>query len=162
MHGGFNKGPPKGNQNARKHGIYADVLNEEDRGVYDRIEIGSIEDELRILRVRLRRALKAQSRLEEGQDEKQDIAKLRDKLDVNEIETVSLGGKTQTKIKRIAKDYSREIARLIRLIGDLELRKLELDRERPAGSPDEIAAKIRAALDEADSLIPAPPEKTTT
>lgn len=57
FHGGKSTGPPEGNSNARKHGIYGSVLNEEEKADWDLIEIGKLSDELKIARFQLRRAL---------------------------------------------------------------------------------------------------------
>lgn len=160
MHGGTNKGPGKGNQNARKHGIYADVLNAEDREVYDRIEIGSVEEEIRIVRVKLRRALRQQELYDAvASDPNAQVTKLRDRMEVSEIVTTtsSDGGVSQTAVKRSIRDYSSEISRYTRLISDLEKRQFELGKSNP-GSAEEIARKIKEALEQIDAVnSPAPP-----
>lgn len=60
MHGGSSTGAPPGNDNAVKHGIYRSVLSDEECANYDNVEIGSLDDELRLARVRLARALKCE------------------------------------------------------------------------------------------------------
>lgn len=59
LHGGASDGPPKGNTNALSHGVYSDALKDDERDIWSRIELGSIDDELRIARLQLRRAVKA-------------------------------------------------------------------------------------------------------
>jgi uncharacterized protein YjcR len=58
MHGGASTGAPKGNTNALKHGIYSDAIREDERPLWDRIELGGVDDELRLARLQLRRAVK--------------------------------------------------------------------------------------------------------
>ena len=59
MHGGKLPGGEKGNTNALKHGIYSSALNEDEKELWGRIEIGSIDDELRMARLQYMRALTA-------------------------------------------------------------------------------------------------------
>ena len=60
MHGGKSTGAPLGNDNAVKHGIYRATLTDEEREGYDSLELGSVDHELRLARIRLARTLKAE------------------------------------------------------------------------------------------------------
>lgn len=161
-HGGTNPGPKKGSRHALKHGIYSDVLSPEDKKTYDRIELGSIDDEIRIARVQLRRALQEQERQRAFAEATVD--ELRKGMEVQEIKTISgpnAAGQIQQsiEIKRTRKDYSKRIGQLLRLIAELEARKLELGQANP-GSAEEIAAKIKKALDQMDEIsAPQAPEQ---
>jgi hypothetical protein len=64
LHGGASTGAPKGNQNAAKHGIYSVGLlpGEETVAGGLRDTIGTVEDELFITKMRLRRALAAEAK----------------------------------------------------------------------------------------------------
>ena len=42
MHGGKSTGPPKGNTNALKHGIYSKRLTPEEVELWDKIPIGTL------------------------------------------------------------------------------------------------------------------------
>lgn len=57
MHGGTNPGAPAGNTNALKHGIYSDAIRDDERDLWGRIELGGVDDELRLARLQLRRAV---------------------------------------------------------------------------------------------------------
>jgi hypothetical protein len=59
MHGGTNPGPGKNNKNALKHGIYSDVLDPDEKEQWHKIEVDTLEDEIKILKLRLKRAIKA-------------------------------------------------------------------------------------------------------
>lgn len=59
MHGA-SAGPPKGNQNASKLGIYAAVLSDEDRAVGEASQVGSVEAEIAIIRIQLHRCIRTQ------------------------------------------------------------------------------------------------------
>lgn len=58
LHGGNNKPAAKGNTHAAKPGsLYSKYLTPEEQADFDRIELGRIDDELRLTRIRLARAL---------------------------------------------------------------------------------------------------------
>jgi hypothetical protein len=77
MHGGTNTGAPPGNDNAVKHGIYRSTLTEGERADYDSLQLGDVDHELRLVRVRLARALKAER---DGNDPKRDYTATIDSL----------------------------------------------------------------------------------
>ncbi|CAK7070048.1 MAG: hypothetical protein KER_03075 [Kerstersia gyiorum] len=58
MHGGKATETHKGNQNARTHGIFSSLLSEEERGVWDQVQVDSVDDEIRMQTIRLIRAMK--------------------------------------------------------------------------------------------------------
>lgn len=60
MHGGTNPGAPKGNKNNRIHGIYSVGLTDEEIPIFDQVELGTVDAELRMTKIRLRRALRAE------------------------------------------------------------------------------------------------------
>ncbi|MFH1087716.1 MAG: hypothetical protein V1737_03935 [Chloroflexota bacterium] len=52
-------GAPKGNQNARKHGFYSQLLNERERAEMEAaLEVENLDTEIAILRVKLRRLIR--------------------------------------------------------------------------------------------------------
>jgi len=67
MHGGSNKGAPKGNQNARKPGsIYSKFLTDEEQISFDSAELERVDDELRLAKVLIGRVLKSLGTPEEA------------------------------------------------------------------------------------------------
>ena len=60
VHGGPSTGAPKGNTNALKHGIYSKHFTDEELEIAEKIELGDVSNELRLCRIRLRRALDAE------------------------------------------------------------------------------------------------------
>ncbi|TWI52971.1 hypothetical protein IQ22_02806 [Pseudomonas duriflava] len=132
-HGGASTGAPKGNQNARKHGIYSDTLTADEQGMWDEINVGTLDDDIKIAKLQLRRALIAQAKAEEG-----------DGLDLD-VETDSNGPSGSTKTtQRRRRGYEDIINRLLGRIGDLEakradiMKKLEGDDEGPAPQRVEV------------------------
>lgn len=62
VHGGSSTGPVKPNtaNNAATHGIYQKHLTQEERGQYSCLTLGEVDHELRLMRIRLARALEAE------------------------------------------------------------------------------------------------------
>lgn len=63
MHGGKSTGNPKAkdNQNAKKHGIYSKFITDDEWQAVEQSELDSLDDELKLCKVRLLRALKAEN-----------------------------------------------------------------------------------------------------
>lgn len=136
MHGGSSKngGAPQKNKNAVKDGnIYSQFFTDEEKQLSTELELGSLDDELRLTKIRLMRALKAEA---EQQDK---IDKL--ELEVRTESPVLFGGvpdedgevMTIKQFKR--RDYGTIIDRLTARIESLESRRaslvqMSLDAER--------------------------------
>jgi hypothetical protein len=75
LHGGASTGAPKGNKNGLKHGLYAQYLDDEQRANFDAARVGDLDDEIRLMRVRLARAVKIEA---EGKFPKKDWDKVID------------------------------------------------------------------------------------
>lgn len=65
LHGGLSTGPPKGSQNAFKYGIYASGIKDDEKELYEQIKVGTLDDDIRIIKLQLARAVKAQKEFEE-------------------------------------------------------------------------------------------------
>lgn len=147
MHGGAHgSGGQRGNSNARKAGIYSDVLSAEDIEALSLCKVGSLDDEIGIARIQLRRALAEQTR----QDASAGILK---GFEVDELK-VSIGpAGCHTEVRRVRRDYGPRIRQLLRLIADLELRRQLLAAAGAAtNDPNEIAQRIQAALEQIDAV----------
>lgn len=142
MHGGASPGGATGNQNARKHGIYGAGLLDEEHDLWDDIAVGSLDDDIRIAKLQLRRALIAQKN------------QPADGLELYE-QTMNGGGgdgaeeKPSASMKRRRTQYDDIISRLLGRIGDLEQKRAEM-MERTGGdkaNAAETARKVREALE---------------
>ena len=136
MHGGKSTGAPKGNKNNLKAGgIYSQFLTDEERVISTEMELGSLDEELKLCKIRLMRTLKAEA-------EQQAQVEEFDKLELEALnEAPSLIGGLpdndeliQTKQFR-RRDYGAIIDRLIARIESLETRRasliqMSLDAER--------------------------------
>ncbi|MBI0030630.1 hypothetical protein H3S75_05235 [Gilliamella sp. B14384G15] len=160
MHGGKSTGAPKGNKNNLKAGgIYSQFLTDEEQIISAEMELGSLDEELKLCKIRLMRALKAEA---EQQAQVDEFNKLELEA-LNEAPSL-IGGLPdndeliQTKQFR-RRDYGTIIDRLIARIEsletrraslvqmplDLERKKLELDKLSKSDAPT-TTAPIRIEL----------------
>lgn len=137
VHGGKSTGPKdqSGNTNAVKHGFYSDALLPEERTLYERAEVGSLDDEIRLARVKLHRFVRLSGSLE-----------LQDLVD-GALEVVRKSGMAydhatkemapfdKQEIKAAAPNYAELIIKQIDLIRKLELARADLNKDR---QPDDV------------------------
>lgn len=115
LHGGKSTGAPKGHTNSRKPGsLYSDFYTDEEKEIAAEIELESVDEELKLCKIRLRRAMK----LEEEQKRRQDEERLElDRLpDVPPV-------KQKTFVYR---DYGEIINRLLARIESLTMTRQKL------------------------------------
>lgn len=147
LHGGASTGPKKPNSatNALKHGFYSDALLPDERVLYERVEVGSLDDEIRLARVKLHRFVRLSGSLE-----------LQDMID-GALEVVQKTGEAfnhatkemepydKKEIKAAAPDYADLIIRQIDLIRKLELARADLMKDEDDDAPESIVIKVRRA-----------------
>jgi hypothetical protein len=126
-HGGMSTGPkvPNTRLNAFKHGIYTKQLLPDEMPVYAAIILGNVDHEIRLTRIRLRRALAAE-------------AAAAGQLEVEEILERDLIGEEGSKkdTKSRIRDYAGIIERLTRQIESLERTRRDL-LKNAEDDPDE-------------------------
>lgn len=122
MHGGSNNGAPAGNKNAAKPGsIYSKFLTDEENDTLASIELGRVDDELRLTRVRLMRALARENEFGNTLE-----------IDSEKVDSSETGGTTTNSKVR---DYSGLIDRLTARIESLERTRAELLKTNPPELP---------------------------
>jgi hypothetical protein len=115
MHGGPSTGPKKANtrMNARTHGIYSKFLTPTEEGFV--VEIGTIDAEIRLMKIRLTRILAAE-----------DAAHGEPELDeVTEHDLIGEEGSREDRRSKV-RDYNALIERCVARIQVLELARKEL------------------------------------
>ena len=146
MHGGKAAETHKGNQNARKHGIYSDAIQSEESELWDQIDVGSLDDDIRIAKLQLRRALIAQNKAEAGDGLDLDMDSINTVLPaVSEDEEDGSGEQprqTQT-VQRRRRQYEDIINRLLGRIGDLESKRAEIIVKTRDGGGENTASLLR-------------------
>jgi uncharacterized protein YjcR len=154
-HGGKTPGAPIGNQNARKHGLYSEYYTDEEAQQIGEIKLGSVEDELKLCRIKLRRWLKYQNEIDQKLDQGEDEAGM--KLEEKETEQIVIKendepGEPATelpaekvKFKRKRINIEDNIDRLLRRIESLERTRHML---LLADDGHDYEAELRKQLDE--------------
>ncbi|KWF90382.1 hypothetical protein WL95_27530 [Burkholderia cepacia] len=147
MHGGKSTGPKdqSGNTNAVKHGFYSDALLPEEKLLYERAEVGSLDDEIRLARVKLHRFVRLSGSV--------DLQNLVDgALEVAhktglayDHATKEMAQFDKREIKAAAPDYADLIIRQIDLIRKLELARADLMKDEDDDAPESIVIKVRRA-----------------
>jgi hypothetical protein len=141
MHGGKAGKTHAKNQNATKHGIYGRVLTDEEKDLWDSVELGRVDDELKLCRLRLMRAIRAE---QEAKDQPE--------LDGRTVEPAVVGGvplDDEVIEKRTYKrrDYAAAIDRLMGRIESLERTRADLKKsEPPPPDPDGVPAEAEYTL----------------
>ncbi|WP_434706909.1 hypothetical protein J3Q07_08335 [Pseudomonas sp. D4-18] len=122
LHGGGASKANKANKHAAKPGsIYSQFLTDDENAILSTIELGRVDDELRLTRVRLMRALSRENELGNTLE-----------VDSEKLETGEYGGTTTTSKVR---DYSGLIDRLTARIESLERTRAELLKTNPVELP---------------------------
>ena len=137
LHGGAASKANKANKHAAKPGsIYSQFLTDEENDVLASIDLGRVDDELRLTRIRLMRAL---ARENEFGNELE--------IDSEKLETGEHGGTTTTSKVR---DYSGLIDRLTARVESLERTKEDLETRRLTNE------KLRRDLEDPNKGLPEP------
>lgn len=142
MHGGGSTGPKTPNcaNNAFKHGFYSDALRPEEKELWERVQIGSVDDEIRLMKIKLHRLVKLSG--------SQDVADLIDSaLDVTRKQGNEFNQKIKEQtpydkleIKAAAPQYAHLIIQALDMIRKLELARHQMNIEGggACGNPDDI------------------------
>lgn len=133
-HGGCCKGPPKGSRNALKHGIYSAGIFDHELEIYEKIKVGTLDPEIKLARLQLRRAFIALRKHAESEGE-HGLAELAQQgLAVAEgtfVRPAKKGkqakgdraGLSLQELKVKAPNFHRKIYELLGRIGDLEAKR---------------------------------------
>lgn len=149
-HGGC-ASPKPGNTNALKHGIYSEALMDGEREIYDAITVGDLTHEIKITKIRLRRALRAerdQHLLLANSDTAEQQKALT--LESTDADTERVGGGlprvTKTRVVRRATDFGEVINRLVNQLVKLESQRVLMGGGEALGA-EEKARLAREALE---------------
>lgn len=181
LHGGKSTGPKNnhGNQNAKKHGIYSKFITDDEWQAVEKSELDTLDDELRLCKVRLLRALQAENKQGNLGDEALEL--IRKTVEPPIIGGVPIMPDDDDDMAEIVKksfekrDYNSIIDRLIGRIQsltvtrqdivsksiDIELKQIELDKvksadEKTKTKPTKIVINVQ------DGRKNAEPEHTTS
>lgn len=145
LHGGLSTGAPKGNSNAVKHGFYSDALLPEEKLLYERAEVGSLDDEIRLARVKLHRFVRLSGSLE-LKDMVDGALEVTRKIGMAyDPATEDMAPYDKKEFKAAAPDYADLIIRQIDLIRKLELARKDLMSDEDGDAPESIRITVRRA-----------------
>lgn len=151
LHGGGSAKSNKGNQNARKHGIYSDTLTGDEQRMWDEIGVGTLDDDIKIAKLQLRRALLAQAKAEVGDGLV---------LDMESISTQATGpshegdepvtpGRPAMTVQRRRQGYEDIINRLLGRIGDLESKRADIIKKLDPEDEGPLPQRIEVVVTDA-------------
>lgn len=151
LHGGKSPGAAKGNRYAARPGsLYSRFLSDEEQGIAASIELGNVDEELRLTRIRLMRALQRENDLGDTLEVESET------IEPVEIDGEPTGGDL---IKRTAKvrDYSALIDKLTARVESLEARRAALVAAALDAEIKQLEIeKRRAELKDPDDDMPSP------
>lgn len=141
LHGGAT---PKGLKNAVKHGLYTKTLSPEEQALWSEIEVGNIENEIRMMKIMLNRAIELNAAIRQAPNDAKNLAG----FELSEISKSSKGGKTDTSFTSKRPDTTAQIDRFAGRIAMLEKTRAELIAAAAVsgGEPVDAAQKLTAAL----------------
>lgn len=154
--GAKNPNTAPGTKASTKFGIYSQFLTPEDRDIYDAAELGSVDSELRLVRLRLARTVKARRDWEESVRAKTAAletaaAPVEDHLVLVEAvddQSLSKDGDVYDLEKRIHRlpDFDKIEQACLARIESLEKTRKELLKEGGGGDGDDVPGKDRVTF----------------
>ncbi|HJP68269.1 MAG TPA: HGGxSTG domain-containing protein [Sphingomicrobium sp.] len=150
VHGGKSTGPKdqSGNTNAVKHGFYSDALLPDERKLYERAEVGSLDDEIRLARVKLHRFVRLSGSLDLAEMVDGALEVARKTGIAYDQATKEMAPFDKSEIKAAAPDYADLIIRQIDLIRKLELARKDLMSDEDGDAPESIVIRVQRARKE--------------
>jgi hypothetical protein len=146
-HGGASNNPaPKGNTRAVKHGFYAKALSAEEKNLWERIEVESVDDLLKLGYIQLRRMMLMDA----------DFSRfVEDGAEAGDEPPLTLNSRTEGPMgdfkNYVRLDYSSEKTRLLRTLGNLLKVRDELGGDATR-DPAALARKMAESLAAAEAV----------
>lgn len=119
LHGGAT---PKGLKNAVKHGIYRKTLSDEEQAMWLDIQVGSVDDEIRMMKIMMNRAIETNAAIRAAPNDVKNMAG----FELSEINRTTKGGKQDTSLTSKRPDTVAMIDRFAGRIASLEKTRAEL------------------------------------
>lgn len=144
LHGGAT---PKGLKNALKHGIYTKTLSDEERAMYDGIEVGSLDNEIRFAKVMLARAIETNAAIRTDPNSPKNLAGF-ELTEITRQTGIDGSGKGKANFTSKRADTTSIIITLMGRIASLEKTRAELiaSAADKGNDPMNAAETLRSAL----------------
>lgn len=172
FHGGLSTGPRDCSHlklNSRAHGVYSKNLSDEEKAMLPTVKVGDLENEIRLLRIMLLRAVKAETeRIETREMVNRELDRLfKDgSVSVEALKQLPLCLFMDDKafkhrnLEKVRKrlmwrhtSFLERILPLARAIGKLEHQRMEMMRESAPGTIEEIAVLFREFAEDANKTV---------
>lgn len=151
-----------GYKNGLKHGIYSAGLSDEEKEISEAILLGNVDEEIRLVRIQLRRAVIAQRKFLDTPEDETVLTLSETTSELGSVPVPASDGQpaTTTDVLRVVKkvrkmpDFDTIIHRYVGRVGELERIRSEIG----GGQADYLAAarKIKDALTDIESSVPDP------
>lgn len=122
LHGGASKKGTADNKRNTRHGLYTQSLTEAEYALWSSIEIGNVDNEIRMAKVMLNRALALAAEIRQAPNSAQNLAG----FELSEITQSVKGGKKDSSMTSKRPDTFAQIDRLMGRIAGLEKTRAEL------------------------------------
>ena len=134
LHGGKT---PETNKNALKYGIYSEGIKDSEKDLWHEIKVGNLDDEIKIIKIQLSRAVKAQKEFEEEMASDGGNDKGKTGFELSEIKASNIDGKERKEITKKRPDFRKIIFQLSGRIAKLELTRnaINSDPNKSDGQP---------------------------
>lgn len=136
------------NKNAVKHGIYRKTLSEEEQAMWLDIQVGSVDDEIRMMRIMMNRAIETNAAIRAAPNDVKNMAG----FELSEINRTTKGGKQDTSLTSKRPDTVAIIDRFAGRIAMLEKTRAEL-LAAAAGQGDDPNSKATEVVDVLRAMI---------
>ena len=154
-HGGYG-GPPPGTRNALKHGIYSDILMPGEEELYEELSVGDIDHVIKITKLRLFRAFKAERRQRQLIESTSAVDQDKALQLESSSKKLANGRALEAQITKRVVDYGTVIHNLISQLTKLENQRVsmlggnELDAAEKARLARDHLRAMKAELDAAE------------
>ena len=105
-----------------KHGLYSSALTDEERELWDEIKLGNVDDELRLCRIQLRRAMNLDAAIGKAPNDPKNLVG----IELSEIRRTTSNGKSTTDAVSKRPDVAGRMNTLLGRIAQLEKTRSEL------------------------------------
>ena len=113
---------PTGTRGNRTHGLYSAALTDEERDLWDDIQLGNVDDELRLCRIQLRRAMNLDAAISKAPNDPKNLVG----VELVEIRRTTGNGKSSTDATSKRPDVAGRMNTLLGRIAQLEKTRAEL------------------------------------
>jgi len=143
LHGGKAKGPPKGSQNALKHGVFSSVVRPGEEDIFEGASVDGLDDLIRMTTLQLVRAYQGYNRQVDNPDGQEDFAMAERKTKEREVDMDEgqFAMQTEETVTKKRPDFLAYIDKLTGRLTNLHLARAQISGD--SRTTDEVAEEIK-------------------